>query len=74
MITTPFMREMIDGLTPLHFVHKPQPQTGGTLLMSTSTLLYDGPMSGSGSLNYTASEDEMERLLALGRIAQRFWK
>jgi hypothetical protein len=69
MILTPFMRRKIKGHTPLHFIHKPKPQTGGTLLASLSIWLYDGPNGGSGSLNYTPSEEEMEKRL-VGAIMQ----
>lgn len=63
MLLTPIMRRMIDGLAPLHFVHKPRPQTGGTLLASLSIWIHEGMDGGSGSLNYTPSEEEMEKRL-----------
>jgi hypothetical protein len=63
MLTTPFMREMIPGRTPLFFVTKPTPGTGGTLLASLPILLSDGSKEGVSHINYTDSEAEMGKLL-----------
>lgn len=42
MIITPFMRRMIHGSTPLFFVSKPTPGTGGTLLGGVPARVYEG--------------------------------
>ena len=34
----PFVRELIDGPTPLHLIEKPTPGTGGTLLATVAAL------------------------------------
>jgi hypothetical protein len=37
LLILPFVRELIDGPTPLHLVEKPTPGTGGTLLVDALT-------------------------------------
>ena len=59
MLLTPFMRRMIHGRTPVFFVHKPQPGTGGTLLGQLPMWLFDGE-SGTAT-RYSQSEEEMQK-------------
>jgi hypothetical protein len=61
MLVTPFMRRMITGVTPVFFITKPQPGTGGTLLGSLPLEMFDGEQS--MPLAYTQSEDEMRKIL-----------
>jgi hypothetical protein len=59
MIITPFMRRMINGLTPLFFVTKPEPGTGGTLLGKIPIILFDGVES--PPVRYSQNEEEMNK-------------
>lgn len=61
MILTPFMRRLIHGSTPVFFVSKPTPGTGGTLLGKVPMLLFDG--AESAPLRYTQNEEEMQKAL-----------
>jgi putative DNA primase/helicase len=38
----PFVRELIEGPTPLHLIHKPAPGTGGSLLAQAINLAATG--------------------------------
>lgn len=69
MILTPFMRRMIDGCTPVFFISKPQPGTGGTLLGRIPMILFDGEES--PSMIYTENPDEMAKGLLAGALAAR---
>ena len=59
MLLTPFMRRMIHGRTPVFFVYKPQPGTGGTLLGQLPMWLFDGE-AGSAT-RYSQNEEEMQK-------------
>ena len=59
MILTPFMRRMINGLTPVFFIAKPQPGTGGTLLGKVPLLLCDGVEN--PPVRYSESAEEMNK-------------
>jgi hypothetical protein len=59
MLMTPFMRRMIDGVTPVFFISKPQPGTGGTLLGKVPLILCDGEES--APIRYSQSEEEMNK-------------
>lgn len=59
MLLTPFMRRMINGRTPVFFVNKPQPGTGGTLLGQLPMWLFDGE-AGSAT-RYSQNEEEMQK-------------
>jgi len=61
MLITPFMRRMIKGVTPVFFVTKPMPGTGGTLLGSMPMLIFDG--DNGMPLAYSMAEDEMRKIL-----------
>ncbi|HEY2007653.1 MAG TPA: hypothetical protein VGH23_01595 [Rhizomicrobium sp.] len=71
MIVTPFMRWMIEGLTPFFFVTKPQPGTGGTLLATLPMILFDGVDGEEGSLNYSENDDEMQKVIVAAIMAAR---
>jgi hypothetical protein len=61
MLLTPFMRRMINGCTPVFFVAKPTPGTGGTLLGKLPMLIFDG--AESAPMRYTQNEEEMQKAL-----------
>lgn len=61
MLITPYMRRMIDSCTPLYFITKPVPGTGGTLLGRISMLLFDGVSAAPA--RYSQSEEEMNKSL-----------
>lgn len=61
MLITPFMRRMIDGCTPVFFITKPVPGTGGTMLGRLPLIFFDG--EDSMPMGYTQSEDEMKKYL-----------
>jgi hypothetical protein len=61
MILTPFMRRMIDGCTPVFFISKPTPGTGGTFLAKVPMILFDGEET--APLRYTQNEEEMQKAL-----------
>ncbi|UTC28997.1 hypothetical protein MARCHEWKA_04850 [Brevundimonas phage vB_BpoS-Marchewka] len=69
MIITPFMRRMINGCTPVFFVSKPTPGTGGTLLGKLPMLLFDGQES--APMRYTQNEEEMQKSLLSAIIETR---
>jgi putative DNA primase/helicase len=49
----PFVRELIDGPTPLHLIEKPTPRTGGTLLAAMLVL----PAVGKSVIHLTEAND-----------------
>lgn len=59
MIITPFVRRMIDGCTPVFFITKPTPGTGGTLLGSLPVRLFDGEVG--APMPYDPRNDEEVR-------------
>lgn len=61
MLITPFIRRMISGCTPVFFVAKPVPGTGGTLLGKLPMLIFDG--AESAPMRYTQNEEEMQKSL-----------
>lgn len=61
MLITPFMRRMIDSCTPVFFVSKPAPGTGGTFLGMVPIVLFDGVEP--APLRYTQNEEEMQKAL-----------
>lgn len=69
MLITPFMRRMINGCTPVFFVAKPVPGTGGTLLGKLPMLIFDG--AESAPMRYTQSEEEMQKALLSAIIETR---
>ena len=69
MLITPFMRRMINGCTPVFFVSKPTPGTGGTLLGKLPMLLFDGQES--APMRYTQNEEEMQKSLLSAIIETR---
>lgn len=69
MIITPFMRRMIDGCTPLFFISKPEPGTGGTALGLLSMLLFDGVEP--APLRYSQNEEEMQKMLLAAFLETR---
>lgn len=69
MILTPFMRRMINGVTPVFFVAKPTPGTGGTLLGKLPMNLFDGQES--APMRYSQSEEEMQKGLLSAIIESR---
>ncbi len=66
MILTPFMRRMINGCTPVFFVAKPQPGTGGTFLGKIPLLLFDG--EDCPPMLYTDNPEEMAKSLLAGAL------
>lgn len=69
MIMTPFMRRMINGCTPVFFVSKPVPGTGGTYLGKIPILLFDGEEG--APMIYTENPDEMAKALLAGALAAK---
>jgi hypothetical protein len=69
MLITPFMRRMINGCTPVFFVAKPMPATGGTLLGKLPMFLFDG--AESAPMRYSQSEEEMQKSLLSSIIETR---
>lgn len=69
MLLTPFMRRMINGCTPVFFVAKPTPGTGGTLLGKVPMLIFDGQES--APMRYTQNEEEMQKALLAAIIETR---
>lgn len=69
MIITPFMRRMINGCTPVFFIAKPTPGTGGTLLGCVPMLIFDGAYS--APMRYTQNEEEMQKGLLAAIIETR---
>ncbi|UTU07898.1 PE-PGRS family protein [Caulobacter phage C1] len=69
MILTPFMRRMINGCTPVFFVSKPVPGTGGTYLGKIPILLFDGEEG--APMIYTENPDEMAKALLAGALAAK---
>uniref|UniRef100_A0AB74UGT9 Uncharacterized protein n=1 Tax=Caulobacter phage BL57 TaxID=3348355 RepID=A0AB74UGT9_9VIRU len=61
MLITPFMRRMIDSCTPVFFVSKPTPGTGGTFLGMVPIILFDGEEP--APIRYTQNEEEMQKAL-----------
>lgn len=61
MILTPFMRRLIDGCTPVFFITKPLPGTGGTFLGMVPIVLCDGEEPAPEP--YTQNEEEMRKSL-----------
>lgn len=61
MLLTPFMRRMINGCTPVFFISKPLPGTGGTLLGKIPILLFDGIEA--PPIRYSQNEEEMNKVL-----------
>lgn len=69
MLITPFMRRMVNGCTPVFFVAKPTPGTGGTLLGKLPMLIFDG--AESAPMRYTQNEEEMQKALLSAIIETR---
>jgi hypothetical protein len=69
MILTPFMRRMIKSCTPVFFVSKPTPGTGGTFLAKVPMMLFDGQES--APLRYTQNEEEMQKALLASILEAR---
>ncbi|AXQ68732.1 PE-PGRS family protein [Caulobacter phage CcrPW] len=69
MLLTPFMRRMINGCTPVFFVAKPTPGTGGTLLGKVPMLIFDG--AEGAPMGYTQNEEEMRKSLLAAIIETR---
>ncbi len=61
MLITPFMRRMITSCTPVFFISKPQPGTGGTFLGKVPMILFDG--NETFPLRYSDNEEEMQKAL-----------
>lgn len=61
MMLTPFMRRLIDGCTPVFFITKPLPGTGGTALGQIPIVLCDGEEPAPEP--YTQNEEEMRKAL-----------
>ncbi len=69
MLITPFMRRMIKGVTPVFFVAKPTPGTGGTMLGRLPMLIFDG--EDSAPMRYSQNEEEMQKALLAAIIETR---
>ena len=67
-LITPFMRRMIRGCTPVFFVTKPTPGTGGTLLANVPMLLFDGAKS--APMRYNAHNDEEMQKALLSAVVE----
>lgn len=61
MIITPFMRAMINDVTPLYFIMKPLTGTGATYLSRIPTMLFDG--ADPAQIAYSTNEEEMQKTL-----------
>lgn len=69
MLLTPFMRRMITSCTPVFFINKPTPGTGGTLLGKIPMILFDG--FESAPMRYTQSEEEMQKAITAAIMETR---
>lgn len=69
MVMLPFMREMIDGPTPGHFLTKPAAGTGASLLMETASFLTVGRESPAMTLpeNREEVDKTLSTIIAEGR-------
>jgi hypothetical protein len=65
-IITPFMRRMISGRTPLFAFTKPQRDSGATFLAELGIKLFQGTERGIPMINYSRSEEEMEKKIVSG--------
>ena len=69
MLITPFVRRMIAGCTPVFFIEKPTPGTGGTLLATIAMLIFDG--QASASMPYNSNDEEMRKALVAAIMNSR---
>lgn len=69
MLLTPFMRRMITSCTPVFFITKPTPGTGGTLLAEVPLILFEGMEP--TPLRYTHNEEEMQKLITAAILETR---
>lgn len=69
MLITPFMRRLLTSPTPVFFISKPIPGTGGTLLGMVPILLYDGEEPTPEP--YTQNEEEMRKTLLASIMTTR---
>lgn len=67
LLLLPFMRELIDGATPLHLIEKPTPGTGASLLADVVTY----PATGRRVASMTEGRDEDEWRKRLTAALQR---
>jgi len=56
MLIQPFMREMIDGPTPVYLVNKPAPGTGASLLLDVISIIWTGKVATMLSVPKTKQE------------------
>lgn len=68
MLITPFMRRMIPGVTPIFWVSKPKPGTGGTLLGGVPYWLLEG--SAPVPMAYSPGNDEENQKNLVAAIAE----
>jgi len=67
LVLLPFVRDMIDGPTPIHLVEKPQPRTGGTLLVKWACAVGNGA---EPTMIAAPGDDEEYRKLLLAHLIQ----
>jgi hypothetical protein len=68
MLLTPFVRRMIDGCTPLYYIKKPVPGTGGTLLARVAMLISGKEYS---SIDIPNNRDELVKTLVSAIMEMR---
>ena len=75
MILTLFMRRMISGCTPLFLITKPQPGTGGTLLGSIPSLIFEGTEPPAMPFHRNNDEENRKQIISalLGGATQIFY-
>jgi hypothetical protein len=69
MLITPFMRRLLNSPTPVFFISKPVPGTGGTLLGTVPIILFDG--DDPTPEPYTQNEEEMRKSLLASIMTTR---
>ena len=71
MLLQPFMREAIAGPTPLYFVTKPMPGTGGGLLIDSVMLITTG-LAGEAQIDAKSDEERRKNITAAFRSGRSY--
>lgn len=69
MLLTPFMRRIINAVTPVFLINKPIAGTGGTFLGALPQLLYDGVWP--TPMHYSQNDEEMSKTLLAAALEAR---
>jgi hypothetical protein len=73
MLLQPFIRNMIQGPTPIYLVSKPTPGTGGTILVQTALYITSGKEASGATA--PAQEEEQRKLITTAFVKAKtyFW-